>query len=237
MARLIWLYRPWWLVLDGARLLVRTAVEVRRNSLLWPAGMILRWFTHIAVGSPWLGLWVVVLVVIDTNRSTLIYGAGACLVAELVAQAARLSRHRFAVGFWTYRRARGILRRWPRAWGDYAGRTRQVQAATGKEPSTPVRWRPMVDHPRLSWLFTPVASGVVEFLVGPPPDRTYADLVTAAAAMAAKFSYVEAIEVGYASDRSSLAVLTVTFTGRGPGEGSGPVLRLVEDPDGEAAAS
>jgi hypothetical protein len=232
----MWLYRPWWLLLDGGRLVVRTAVESRRNSLIWPVGMTIRSLAHLAVASPWLGLWFLALVLIDANRTTVVYGLGVCVAAELVVQLARLSRHPIVVGFWTFRRAISVHRRWPRAWGDYAGRTRMVQAATGKEPSTPVRWRPLVDHPRLSWLFAPVGPGVIEFLVGPPPDRTYADLVTAAAAVAAKFSYVESIEVDYASDRSSLAVLTVTFTGRKPAERPGPVLRLVEDLDDEVAS-
>ena len=229
MARLIWLYRPWWLVLDGARMLIRAAVESHRNSFIWPAGMALRWVLHTLAASPWVVAWLLVLALIDTNRSTLLYGLYTCAALELVALVARFIRHPVAVGFWTYRRALAVRKRWPRSWGDYAGRTRMVQAETGKEPSTPVRWRPLVDHPRLSWLYLPVGPDAVEFLVGPPPDRTYTDLVTATAALTAKHSFVESIEVDYASDRSSLAVLTVTFTARKPWRRrSGPVLRLIE---------
>jgi hypothetical protein len=237
MARLIAFYRPWWLLLDGFRLAVRAAVEMRRNSFLWPAAMTLRWAIHLLLGSPWFAVLGLVLVVAGPTRDRFVYGIIACLVIEAVAQLARLSRHRYVIGLWTYRRTRSLYRRWPRGWGDYAGRTNQVQAATGSEPSTPVRWRPMVDHPRLSWLYLPVAPGVVEFIVGPPPDRTYTDLVTAAAAMAAKFSYVDSIEVDYPSDRSSLAVLTVTFTGRPPEQPTGPVLRLVDNPPSGELAS
>jgi hypothetical protein len=237
MARLIWFYRPWWLVPDGARMIVRAAVEARRNSFVWPLGMAIRWLIHVVVASPWIGVWLLVLVLIEANRVTLLYGLATCAVVEVVVAIARLAGLEAVEGFWTFRRALAVRKRWPRAWDDYAGRTRMVQAATGKEPSTPVRWRPLVDHPRLSWLFLPVDSGSVEFLVGPPPDRTYTDLVTAAAALAAKFSFVESIEVDYATDRSSLAVLTIAFTGRGPGRGVGPVLELVDDPSsGELAA-
>jgi len=237
VARLIAFYRPWWLLLDGFRLAVRAAVEMRRTSFLWPAAMTLRWAIHLALGSPWFLVGLVAMVVAGPTRDRFVYGLAACAVIEVASQVARLSHHRYVVGFWTYRRTRSLFRQWPRGWGDYAGRTKQVQAATGAEPSTPVRWRPMVDHPRLSWLYMPVAPGVVEFVVGPPPDRTYADLVSAAAAMAAKFSFVESIEVDYPSDRSSLAVLTVTFIGRRPTDRTGPVLRLVDDLDNGELAS
>lgn len=236
MVRLIWLYRPWWLVLDGVRLMVRAAVESRRNSIAWPAGMTLRWAGHVAVASPWVGLWLLTLTLIGVNRVVLVYGLAACLTVELVVVVARLAGVGAVEGFWTYRRAIAVRKRWPRAWGDYAGRTNQVQAATGSEPSTPVRWRPLVDHPRLSWLFLPVDAGQVEFLVGPPPDRTYTDLVDAASALAAKFSFVSSIEVDYPSDRSSLAVLTIIFTHRSGGRRVGPVLELVNPTGGEMAA-
>ena len=215
MVRLMVLYRPWWLVLDGTRMLIRAAVEARRNSMIWPLAMTLRWAAHVAVGSPWLALWAVTLLVAGPRRGLLVGGLIACVVCELVALAAKLLPGVGGIGFWTFRRGVAVRKRWPRAWGDYAGRTKQVQAATGAEPSTPVRWRPLVDHPRLSWLFWPTTPNEVQFIVGPPPDRTYVDLVSAAAAMAAKFSFVESFEVDYASDRSSLAVLTVRFTGHG----------------------
>lgn len=225
MGRLMFAYRPWWLLLDGARLLVRAAVEARRKSLVWPIGMTLRWATHMIIASPWLALWALTLVTAPA-RVTLVYGAAACAVLELVVAAVR--PFGALAGFWTFRRAVTVHKRWPRSWGDYAGRTRRVQAETGAEPSTPVRWRPLVDHPRLSWLFWPTAPGVVEFLVGPPPDRTYADLVTATAAMAAKFSYIDALEVDYTSDRASLAVITIRFTGRHPGPGPDRALTLID---------
>jgi len=238
MARLIPFYRPWWLLLDGVRLLMRALVEARRESIIWPLAMTIRWAAHLAIGSPWFALWLIVWAVVGPTRDLFVYGLAACVVVEVLTHLARLSRHRFVTGLWTYRRARSVHRRWPRAWGDYAGRTNQVQAATGAEPSTPVRWRPLVDHPRLSWLYLPVGPNVVEFVVGPPPDRTYTDLVSAAAAMAAKFSFIESIDVDYPSDRSSLAVLTVTFTGRRLAkQPDAPTLRLVEDLDNEELAS
>jgi hypothetical protein len=80
-------------------------------------------------------------------------------------------------------------------------------------------------------LFLPAGPGQVEFLVGPPPDRTFTDLVQAAPALAAKWSFVESIEVDYQSDRASLGVLTVTFTGHDPGSTSGRLLELVPDLD------
>ena len=229
MIALRWLYRPWWLVLDGIRMLIRAAVEARRNSIAWPLGMTMRTMAHALAASPWFGLWLLALAFTGLHHSTLVGGLVACVVAELVAVVARLTGHRYVVEFWTFRRAVAVHRRWPRAWGDYAGRTRQVQAETGKEPSTPVRWRPLVDHPRLSWLFLPAGPGRVEFVVGPPPDRTFTDLVQAAPALAAKWSFVESIEVDYQSDRASFGVLTVTFTGHDPGGTGGRLLELVPD--------
>ena len=38
MTGLMRLYQPWWLLLDGARFVVRAAVEARRKSLIWPTG-------------------------------------------------------------------------------------------------------------------------------------------------------------------------------------------------------
>jgi hypothetical protein len=232
MIRARFLYRPWWLLLDGVRMVVRATVEARRNSVIWPFGMMVRSIGHYLVASPWVGLWLAVLVLVGADRPALVGGLVACVVAELIALAARWTGSPIVLGFWTFRRAVAVHRRWPRAWGDYAGRTRNVQAETGKEPSTPVRWRPLVDHPRLSWLFLPVGPGQVEFLVGPPPDRTFTDLVTACPALAAKWSFVESIEVEYESDRSSFGVLTVAYSGHGSADDGGRVLELVPDLDG-----
>jgi hypothetical protein len=47
--------------------------------------------------------------------------------------------------------------------------------------------------------------------------------------MAAKFSFVESIEVEYQSDRSSIGVLIVTFTGHGD-QPTRPALGVVPNP-------
>jgi len=237
MSRLFWPYRIWWLLLDGVRLLIRAAVETRRNSLIWPAAMTIRWAYHLAIASPWAAIALAVVIATGPTRQGLSVAAVSCVLVEVVVLVLRLTRWSAVEWLWTLRRAITVHRKWPRGWGDYSGRTGQVQAATGAEPSTPVRWRPLVDHPRLSWLFTTTAPSTVEFIVGPPPDRTYQHLVEAAPAMAAKFSFVESIEVDYDSDRSSLAVLIVTFTRPTRGDRARPALELVPNPDsGERVA-
>ena len=107
---------------------------------------------------------------------------------------------------------RAVRKRWPRSWDDYAGRTRMVQAATGKEPSTPVRWRPLVDHPRISWwMSVDTAQRSVTFIVGPPPDRTFAEFAVALPALAARLPWVDSLDLDFESERSSFGRLRVFF--------------------------
>jgi hypothetical protein len=226
---LVGLYRPWWVVLDAARMIIRALVEAWRSSWLWPLGMASRFVLHVLITSPWIALWLLVLSVTSITQWTVVGGLVVWAVCELVA--AVPFRHPFLVGFATFRRGVALRRRWPRTWGDHAGRTRRVQAETGKEPSTPVRWRPLVDHPRISWLFLPTSPGSVEFLVGPPPDRTFADLANACPALAARIPFVESLEIEFDSDRSSFGVLRATFTGATPTTPAFTTTTTGSDPD------
>ncbi|MGB5755978.1 MAG: hypothetical protein WBM50_03610 [Acidimicrobiales bacterium] len=203
-------YRLWWPVLDLGRLVVRTGVERWRTSWVWPIGMAVRLLLHHAIASPW---FVVAgtLIAWRPARSSVIVAAFLVAAIEAALRVGeRLSR--LAVRVMCWRRGLVVRRRFPRLWADYAGRTKRVQAETGKEPSTPVRWRPMVDHPRISWLMrTDVDQASVGFTVGPPPDRTFAEFAVALPALAARLPWVYSIELDFESERSSFGDLRVYF--------------------------
>ena len=204
------LYRIWWPVLDLGRLVVRTGVERWRSSWVWPIGMGLRLALHHLIGSPWM-VPAVGLVVWHPSRGTAV---AALLVVALIEAVLRLGELRswFAAWVMCERRSLAVRRRFPRLWADYAGRTKRVQAETGKEPSTPVRWRPLVDHPRISWLmWADVDQASVRFTVGPPPDRTFAEFAVALPALAARLPWVHSIELDFESERSSFGDLRVYF--------------------------
>lgn len=206
----IWLYRIWWPVLDFGRLLVRTGVERWRSSWLWPLGMLLRLGLHHLAASPWLVL-VAALTVWRHDRASLIAGALVVAVVELVL---RVGERFWAPAAWVMclRKALAVRRRFPRLWADYAGRTKRVQAETGKEPSTPVRWRPLVDHPRISWWMNiDTSQQSATFIVGPPPDRTFAEFAVALPALAARLPWVDSLDLDFDSERSSFGRLRVFF--------------------------
>lgn len=203
-------YQIWWPVLDLGRLVVRTGVERWRSSWVWPIGMAVRLLLHHVIGSPWL-VASGALVVGRPDRSSVIVAAFLTVAIE---GALRVGERwsRLAVRVMCWRRGLAVRRRFPRLWADYAGRTKRVQAETGKEPSTPVRWRPMVDHPRVSWLMrADVDQASVGFMVGPPPDRTFAEFAVALPALAARLPWVHLIELDFESERSSFGDLRVYF--------------------------
>ncbi len=138
----------------------------------------------------------------------------AAVLVGLVEAGLRLGQRWSRVAAWVMcqRRSLAVRRRFPRLWADYAGRTKRVQAEMGKEPSTPVRWRPLVDHPRISWLMrADVDQHSVGFTVGPPPDRTFAEFAIALPALAAKLPWVNSMELDFESERSSFGDLRVYF--------------------------
>jgi len=214
------LYRNWLPLLGPARFLARAAVEARPKSLLWPVGMTLRSFVHFTIGAPWasipilftlwLGLpsWVVLAV--------LAVGVAAHLAVLAVPAAAPMR-----CWWWTIE----LHRRWPRVFTGYAGRTDKLQSMTGGEPATSIRYRPICDHPRLSWLALPVRPMVVEYLIGPPPDRALSALLPAVDAIAANIQFVDRVEVDYDADGDSFGVLRVFFRGA---DHDRPHLTIVE---------
>jgi hypothetical protein len=208
MNRTTAVYRVWWPMLDLGRLAVRTGVERWRSSWVWPIAMAIRLVLHHVIGSPW-ALAAIGIVVLFPNRLGLLAGGLLLISFELAFRVGeRWSRRALCVMCW--RRGLAVRRRFPRLWADYAGRTKRVQAETGKEPSTPVRWRPLVDHPRVSWLMrTDIDQRSVGFTVGPPPDRTFAEFAIALPALAAKLPWVHSIELDFESERSSFGGLTV----------------------------
>jgi hypothetical protein len=204
------LYRVWWPFLDVGRLLIRFGVERWRSSWLWPLGMTLRLALHHLVASPWLVL-LAALIVWRHDRLSLLLGALVVVLVELVL---RVGERFWRPATWVMclRKGLGVRRRFPRLWADYAGRTKRVQAETGKEPSTPVRWRPLVDHPRISWwLSVDTAQRSVTFVVGPPPDRTFAEFAVALPAVAARLPWVDSLDLEFESERSSFGRLRVFF--------------------------
>lgn len=205
-----WFYRLWWPILDLVRLLVRTGVERWRSSWIWPLGMAVRLSLHHVVGSPWLVL-AAGLVAWRLDRASVVMSVVLVAAIEVVL---RVGERWSSLAAWLMCQRRGLAvrRRFPRLWADYAGRTKRVQAETGKEPSTPVRWRPMVDHPRISWLMrADLDQRSVGFTVGPPPDRTFAEFAVALPALAARLPWVHSIELDFESERSSFADLRVFF--------------------------
>ncbi len=203
-------YRLWWPVLDLGRLAVRTGVERWRSSWVWPLGMAIRLLMHHMIGAPWF-VAAVALIVVRPERSSAI---AAAFFAAAVEAALRVGERwsRLAVRVMCWRRCLAVLRRFPRLWAEYAGRTKRVQAETGKEPSTPVRWRPLVDHPRISWwMRTDVDQQSTGFTVGPPPDRTFVEFAVALPALAARLPWVHSIELDFESERSSFGDLRVFF--------------------------
>ena len=204
------LYRIWWPILDLGRLIVRTGVERWRSSWVWPLGMGLRLGLHHVIGSPWL----VAAVGLVIWQPSWVAAAVAVVLVAVIEVALRVGEHRSQLATWVMcqRRSLAVRRRFPRLWADYAGRTKRVQAETGKEPSTPVRWRPMVDHPRISWLMRADADQrSVGFTVGPPPDRTFAEFAVALPALAARLPWVHSMELDFESERSSFGDLRVYF--------------------------
>ena len=204
------IYRAWWPVLDLGRLVVRTGVERWRSSWVWPIAMALRLLLHHIAGSPWSLAAVAIVASFPTKTGLVVAGALLTLAEAALRVGERWSR--VALRAMCLRRGLAVRRRFPRLWADYAGRTKRVQAETGKEPSTPVRWRPMVDHPRVSWwMRTDVDQQSVGFTVGPPPDRTFAEFAIALPALAARLPWVHSIELDFESERSSFGDLRVYF--------------------------
>jgi hypothetical protein len=203
-------YRVWWPLLDLDRLLIRVGVERWRSSLIWPIGMALRLTLHHLVGSPWL-IAALAFVAWQPSQVTALV---AVVAAGGVEAGLRVGERwsRFASAVMSWRRGLAVRRRFPRLWADYAGRTKRVQAETGKEPSTPVRWRPLVDHPRISWWSAiDVDQRSAGYVVGPPPDRTFAELAVALPALAARLPWVYSIELDFESERSSFGDLRFYF--------------------------
>jgi hypothetical protein len=203
-------YRVWWPLLDLGRLMIRVGVERWRSSVIWPIGMALRLAAHHLIGSPWL-IAATALVAWQPSRATAVLAvAGSAVIEAALRIGERWSRFASAVMSW--RRGLAVRRRFPRLWADYAGRTKRVQAETGKEPSTPVRWRPLVDHPRISWWSTiDIDQHSAGYVVGPPPDRTFAELAVALPALAARLPWVHSIELDFESERSSFGNLRFYF--------------------------
>ncbi len=100
-----------------------------------------------------------------------------------------------------WREAWRVRRRWPSDWAVVAAKTITVQAEVGtsEEPKAPP-FRPICDHPKLSWI-PEINWPVVTWWVGPPPGRSFQALEATTAILAANISHCEQIRVEF--DRAS----------------------------------
>jgi hypothetical protein len=171
--------------------------------------MAARFVGHHLVATPWLlaAAWLFWRFPSVATAAALAVGLAFIEVAFRVFQSAR-----FVGDVLVCRKAVAFHRRWPRVWADYAGRTKRVQAETGKEPSTPVRYRPLVDHPRLSWLFLPSGRRSVTFVIASPPDRAFDELAVGLAALSSSVTWVDELRLWFPSSRASIGLLTVNLT-------------------------
>ncbi len=138
--------------------------------------------------------------------------ASTAVAAELVLQFIRL-RGTSPTGLLLvgWREAWRVRRRWPADWAVVAAKTNAVQAEVGtsEEPKAPPS-RPVLDHPKLSWV--PVINWpVVSWWVGPPPGRSFRALEVTTAILAANISHCLDIRVDYDRPSDSYGRLFITF--------------------------
>ena len=204
------LWRLWWIWTEPARLLMRLASErfVKRNPWLWLGCSAVRLAGHGMVGQPWWSASTALVVLTPVPfRPVLV----ALVIIELVLLAYRLVVGRpHTLALW--RLAWKFHRQWPREWADTAAKTREVQSFDGSSrgESRAAAVRPVVDHPRMPWRFW-LRWPVVTFRIGVAPGRTFAQFERVINAMAANMPWVHAIELEYATDRSSFGLIHVAL--------------------------
>ena len=199
-------HQVWWRLLDSGRVTLRYTGE--RFPKVAPAGVRLRWLTHLAVGNPLHAVVVVLWLVALRTRVTLALVVAALGLFEVWYRLAFPHGGRIVAwrAGWAFRRS------FPRKWADMAAKTKQVQAEVGtsREPVASVTLRPVADHPKMSWGFR-VRWPVVTWWVGPPPGRTFTTLAESTVPLAASMSNVAGIEVEFDTETDSVGRLHVSF--------------------------
>jgi hypothetical protein len=83
---------------------------------------------------------------------------------------------------------------------------------TGGEPGSPVLYRVVMDHPRLSWSWLWTGPHRIEFLIGPPTGRALDALLPMQVVIESNVLFIDQAVIQYADPGSSFGVLAVTFT-------------------------
>ena len=100
--------------------------------------------------------------------------------------------------------------RWPGDWARPAAKTRAVQAEVGTAREARVTIRPVLDHPKISWL-PKIEWPVVSWWVSPPPGRSFEEFDRMLPVLAANMINVVAIELDYERSTSSIGRMSVLF--------------------------
>lgn len=168
----------------------------------WPAVALsataVRWMFLYALGHPVAALAALSAVLVDAN---FVGVAGAVVVGVaveylLAGSFEPLNVWMFTIWFW---------RTWPIRWAEVAGKTGSVQAVTGGENQQKAASRPVLDAPAI-WPDSISRSGC-SFRCGPPPGRTFAQLVEVADQIAASDARIVSVEIGYQTSSSSSGTL------------------------------
>ena len=148
----------------------------------------------------------------DSFLAGLAAWASMVVAAELVLQFVRLRGTSptllLLVG---WREAWRVRRRWPSDWAVVAAKTMNVQAEVGtsEEPKAPA-FRPICDHPKLSWMPS-IHWPVITWWVGPPPGRSFQALEATTSILAANISHCQQIRVEFARASDSYGRLIMIF--------------------------
>lgn len=187
-----------------------------RSWFLRKLGVRFRLLAHLLVGNPHqLIIAFYGLAVWDFYNSilaALAAWASMVVAAELVLQFVRvrgISPTLLTLVGW--REAWRVRRRWPTDWAVLAAKTINVQAEVGtsEEPKAPA-FRPICDHPKLSWI-PRIHWPVITWWVGPPPGRSFQALEATTSILAANISHCQQIRVEFARASDSYGRLIMIF--------------------------
>ena len=205
------LYRLWWQFLMELQPIVRFGAE--RLPHLAPWGVRTRTALHLVVGNPVQILATIAGLLVWPPTGIPLRWLWLTLTAVYIGSLV-WHRIRFAQGGWLvgWREAWRLRRRWPAVWATVAAKTTRVQAEVGtsNEPIASARLRPIVDHPKLSWLPS-IDWPVVSWWVGPPPGRSLVALDELAVVLAANMPRVSDVTIDYEREHDSYGRLIVSF--------------------------
>ena len=194
----------WWRYLMDLRPVVRYIAE--RSWFLRKQAVRGRVMAHLLVGNPHQMIIALYGLAVWDVYDSFLAGAAAWLsmvvAVESILQFARLrGTNRTLLLLVGWREAWRVRRRWPSDWAVVAAKTITVQAEVGtsEEPKAPP-FRPICDHPKLSWV-PEIHWPVISWWVGPPPGRSFQALEATTSILAANISHCQQIRVEF--DRAS----------------------------------